>query len=85
MSAGVFTEDNISVVESNEIAPSKKPADLAHGADFTFRAPNPAIQGVDVSISISCATTRDEERNMKRPKGHPDGPTPANSPQKKRV
>jgi len=26
-----------------------------------------------------------EERNMKRPKGHPDGPTPANSPQKKRV
>ena len=65
MSAGVFTKDNISDVESNKIAPSKKPTDLAHGVYFTLRALNPASQGVDVSISVSGATAHDKERNMK--------------------
>jgi hypothetical protein len=55
--------------------------------ELTLRSGHPIPQSKEfgISIAISGATAHNEERNMKQPKGHPDGPTPANSPQKKHV
>ena len=61
--------------------PPTNSVDLAHGIDFTFRASGIAVLKADISE----ANTYGESQNMKRSKDHPDAPTPANSPQKKRV
>jgi len=50
---------------------------LARGARFTFRSSSEESSGNGVVLVPA--------KDLKRPKGHPDGPTPATSPQKKRV
>jgi hypothetical protein len=67
--------------------PPTNSIDPAHRIDFTFRASSIAAldSEVDISKPISEANTYGECQNMKHLKGHPDAPTPANSPQKKQV
>jgi hypothetical protein len=63
--------------ESDISALSAVHTSFGNGAKFTFRAPV-VHKPVDLSNTVT-------DCNLKRPKGHPDGPTPANSPQKKCV
>ena len=69
---------------SDDSAPSAVCTSFGHGAEFTFRVP--VQEPVDDAAFVELARTATaSDRSLKRPKGHPDGPTPASSPQKKRI
>jgi hypothetical protein len=61
-----------------------KQTDLAAGREFTFNISDIVAPTSDVLMPL-VSTTSTTSHDKKRSQGHPDGPTPANSPQKKRV
>ena len=71
----------MSDIHTEKLAENKSPNnnntfDLAQGIEFTFRASIGSMGESNIATGV---------RDLKRLKGHPDGPTPANSPQKKRT
>lgn len=61
-----------------------KQTDLAAGREFTFDISD-VVAPRSNTLVLFVSTTSTTSYDKKRPQGHPDGPTPANSPQKKRV
>jgi len=63
---------------SDDDTPAEVHPSFGHGFEFTFQAPLDHTVSADLPRTVT-------DINLKRPKGHPDGPTPASSPQKKRI
>jgi hypothetical protein len=63
---------------SDDDTPAEVHPSFGHGVEFTFQAPLDHTVSADLPRTVT-------DINLKRPKGHPDGPTPASSLQKKRI
>ena|ERR1700691_1929772 len=70
---------------AEDTMPLTNSVDLVHRIDFIFRVSGIAVLEADISKPTLEANTYGKSQNMRHLKDHPDAPTPANSPQKKRV
>ena len=76
------TETEAAADRSTSLTPF---ADAIMNMPFTFHMPVPVLLAADSQLGGLKHDTSQQPQNLKRPKGHCDGPSVPNSPEKKRT